>query len=306
MSLDQDSSAPLRDLNAAFLGNPVRILVPDGLHIEQPIELLWITQPTELTSGRVEIVIGQQSSLTVVERHEGSGATLSNTLMVAHCQEGSAFRYFKLQMESMEAVHLAQQHVRAERASHIELFHLDRGAQLSRNDLRVSLAGAESNLNARGLFTVSGSQHSDNHVRIDHLAERTTSHAVYRGIADGNARAVFSGKILVQSGASGANARLGNQNLLLTPNAEIDSTPALEIYADDVKCSHGSTTGQLDQAALFYLRSRGIAEQEARQMLVEAFAAEIITQLPEHPLRDPLLALLRSGARAGFVAGGMQ
>lgn len=293
-----DAEAPLRDLNSAFLATTVRITVPDAVVIGQSIEMLWYTRSAGLSTGRVEVNLGRNSRLTLIERHESAGAALSNNVTLFNCGEASCVSYCKLQLESTEAVHLAQQYLSAGADSRAELMHIDLGAQLGRNDLRIVLAGAGSEVNARGLFCVDGARHLDNHARIDHVAPRTTSVAIYRGIADGNARAVFSGNVVVASGASGTNARLTNQNLLLTTTAEIDSTPALQINADDVKCSHGSTTGQLDSSAVFYLRSRGIGEDEARDMLMGAFAAELLAGTRDQPLRDALQAIVRGHVTA--------
>jgi Fe-S cluster assembly protein SufD len=170
--------------------------------------------------------------------------------------------------------------------------HLDVGASLARNDLVVRLAAPGARVDADGLFFAADGRHLDNHTRIEHAAPATTSRESYRGIADSRGRGVFNGKVIVEAGADGSDARLTSQNLLLSAGAEIDTKPELEIYADDVKCSHGATVGQLDPAALFYLRSRGLPLDAARRMLIAAFAREVLLRLPSPVLEAHVMAAL--------------
>ncbi len=178
------------------------------------------------------------------------------------------------------------------RGATADLLHLDLGARLARNDLRVDLVAPEATVHAYGLFFADASRHLDNHTHIEHLAPHTFSREVYRGIMDGTGRGVFNGKIVVRPGADKTDARLRNQNLLLSRGAEVDTKPELEIYADDVKCSHGATTGQLDRDSIFYLRSRGIPEEQARRLLIASFAREVVRRLPPGPLEAHVVGIL--------------
>jgi len=184
-------------------------------------------------------------------------------------------------------MHVANQIVRVAKNAHFENVSVDIGSQLARNDLNIDLHGERAHANLFGLFMSNGNRHTDNHLRVDHLAPYTTSLEHYRGILSDTARGVFNGKIIVHSGADGTDAQMNNRNLLLSERAEIDTKPELEIYTDEVKCAHGSTTGQLDQNAMFYLQARGVPQETARLMLVGAFAREIIAHIRS---RIPALA----------------
>jgi Fe-S cluster assembly protein SufD len=199
--------------------------------------------------------------------------------------EGAVLRHYKLQRESREAFHLQTIAVRQARASHFTSVHAAFGGALARTDIRADLEGEGSECILDGLFVGAGSQHLDTHTTISHAAPHTTSREVYRGVLDGRARGVFHGRIVVRPGAQKTDAMQTNKNLLLSRDALVDSTPALEIFADDVKCKHGSTIGQLDATALFYLRSRGIGEREARAILTRAFAADVAGRVALPSLR---------------------
>jgi len=176
-------------------------------------------------------------------------------------------------------MHIANQVVRVATDACFNGINFDLGSQLARNDLTVELHGERAHASLYGLFMANGNRHVDDHLRVDHRAPETTSRENYRGILNDAARGVFNGKIIVHPGADGTDAQMNNRNLLLSEKSEIDTKPELEIYTDDVKCSHGSTTGRLDNNALFYLRTRGVPENLAHIMLVSAFAQEIIDKV---------------------------
>lgn len=282
----------LAALNAALLGDGLVIDVADGAIIDSPIYLVCTNHSNQLTQNRILLRLGTGSRATFIEHHTSAGEGISNTVTDIVCEPESALRYVKIQEEAPAATHLAIQRVTLDDRSRADLLHLDFGAHLARNDLHAELCGSGAEVSAHGLFHADGERHLDNHTRIDHRAPHTVSRELYRGVVDGTAHGIFNGKIIVHPGAVGTDARLRNQNLLLSPSAEINTKPELEIYTDDVRCSHGATTGQLDAAAIFYLRSRGISAEQARRMLIASFVGEILKMAPPGAAAAHLTRLL--------------
>jgi Fe-S cluster assembly protein SufD len=272
----------LAALNTAFLSDALVLRVPENTDVARPVHVVFATDEQRVSvQARILIHVSRHSRVTLVEHHVGRGAGLTNAVTEASCAEGAHLRYIKIQDQDPDAYHLAAQHVQLAQDSQFDAVHLDFGARIARNDLAVRLSGHGATAQLHGLFVVDGQRHVDNHTRIDHVAAHTTSRESYRGIINDKGRGIFNGKIIVHAGADGTDAQLNNRNLLLSPTAEIDTKPELEIYTDDVKCSHGTTTGQIDSEAMFYLRSRGVPENEARRLLVLAFATEVVTLLNE-------------------------
>jgi Fe-S cluster assembly protein SufD len=286
------ASSALPALNAALLRDGLVIDIADAAAIEAPIYLAVATGTAGAAHNRILVRLGAGARATLIEHHLSDGESVSNSVTDVVCGPGAQLRYLKLQDEAETAAHIATQQFTLEPAARAELLHLDLGAGLARNDLMIRLAGRGAAVHAHGFFHADGERHLDNHTRVDHCAPETLSRELYRGIADGRGRGVFNGKVIVHKGAAGTDARLSNQNLLLSSAAEIDTKPELEIYADDVKCSHGATTGQLDATAIFYLRSRGIDAAEARRMLIASFACEILQHAPAGTIGAHVLALL--------------
>jgi Fe-S cluster assembly protein SufD len=293
---DKVVNGRLGALNLALLEDGLHVTVPQGLVVEHPVHVLFAAT-AGIAQNRLVLDLGPGSHCTVLEHHLGAGDGVSNTVTDARLGEGAQLRYVKLQLEAREATHLASQHFATGPGARARLLHLDFGAALARNDLAVRLAGRGAAVDADGLFVADDGRHLDNHTRIDHEAPQTTSREAWRGIADGRGRGVFNGKVIVHAGADGSDARLVSQNLLLSVGAEIDTKPELEIHADDVKCSHGATVGQIDPAALFYLRSRGIPHDEARRMLIAAFARQVLLRLPFAALDAHVMAALAGRLR---------
>jgi Fe-S cluster assembly protein SufD len=286
-SLNSDPAADLAALNAAFLSGGLLIDVAPGARIEKPLEVLMHVDGQPVAAQpRLRDTVGSKSQFTLVEHYTGAGDGLTNAVTDVHCADGAHLTYVKLQTESTDSHHVALQRVVLEGNSHAEIVQLDLGGRLARNDLQVELAAPGAQLGIHGLFLADGQSHVDNHTRLGHRAPHTYSRERYRGIAAERGQGVFNGKIIVHEGADGTDAGLSNRNLLLSKQAEIDTKPELEIYADDVKCAHGATTGQLDANALFYLRSRGLDAATARSVLVNAFAREILEQIPLLRLRE--------------------
>ncbi len=275
-------------LNTALLDDALVLDIEKGAILAEPIQLVFRSDGAagpEAQYPRVLILAGERSQASVVQTYVGQGRYFTNAVTEIELGEGALLEHFVLQRESTAACHVHTLAARQSRASHFTSHNLAFGGALARTDISVLLdaEGAECTLN--GLFIGRGEQHLDNHTIVDHAKPRCVSRELYKGILDDAARGVFHGKVIVRQDAQKTDAVQTNKNLLLSRRALVNSTPALEILADDVKCKHGSTTGQLDAAALFYLRSRGIGEDAARAILTQAFAADIAERIKIPSLR---------------------
>jgi Fe-S cluster assembly protein SufD len=252
--------------------------------------------------ARTLVVAGRTSECRIVECYASpaDGTSLTNAVTELVVEDGARVERCKLQLEGEDALHVATLAVRLGRDARFFDHSLVLGAALSRDDIDVRFDGEGGECQLNGLFAVDGKRVADTHSRIDHAKPHCTSRELYKGVLDDQARGVFNGLVIVRPGAQKTDAWQVNRNLLLSGEALVHSTPQLEILADDVKCKHGSTTGQLDPAALFYLRSRGIGAEEARGLLTWAFANELLRQLPDAPARAA--ALRRLAPRLGSAA----
>ncbi|MGH8120778.1 MAG: Fe-S cluster assembly protein SufD, partial [Gammaproteobacteria bacterium] len=222
------------------------------------------------------------------------GSYFTNTVTEACVQKGAVLQHYKIQREGQSCYHVGNFDIRQEQDSRVESFSIALGGSLVRNDIRARLDAEGAGIRMNGLYLAGGRQHIDNHTRVDHLQPRTWSHENYRGVLNEHARGVFNGKVIVHKDAQKTDASQNNANLLLSDNAEVDTKPELEIYADDVKCAHGATVGQLDQDMLFYLRSRAIDETTARNLLTYAFVDEVLREVGIAPLRRHLEQMIIS------------
>jgi Fe-S cluster assembly protein SufD len=287
-------------LNTAFVQDGAFVCIPDNVIVETPIHLLFITTDGSLpllSQPRNLIIVGKNSQATLVENYVGMGPAptyLTNAVTEVVAHENAVIDHYKLQNESETAFHVGTTCVYQSRQSNFSSNSLSFGSALARNNLTALLdaEGAECTLD--GLYLVAGEQHVDNHTTIDHAKSYCTSRELYKGILDGKSRAVFNGKILVRPDAQKTNADQTNKNLLLSDDALIDTKPQLEIFANDVRCTHGATVGQLEEDAIFYLRSRAIGQEEARTILTYAFASDIINRVKLDPVRNHLDQLLLS------------
>jgi Fe-S cluster assembly protein SufD len=284
-------------LNTAFLQDGVFIYIPQNRVIEQPITIDYLAAADGralVWHRRCLIVAEPNSQASIVERYRGraSDVYFTNAVTEIVLGEGAIVDHCKLQQESATAFHVHTIQVQQGRASNFANHAIAHGAKLARNEVNVVLGaeGCECTLN--GLYMAGGDQLIDHHTLIEHAKPHCTSHELYKGILDGKAHGVFRGKIHVHPDAQKTDAKQTNQTLLLSEDAIINTKPQLEIYADDVKCTHGATVGQLDAEALFYLRSRGIAKDEARALLTYAFANDIMGRIKIDALRDELEKLL--------------
>ena len=288
------------DLNTAFIEDGALVFVAPGVVLEEPVHLLYLSlnpgdAPT-VSFPRTLIVAGKGSEARVVESYGGPDGQvyLTNAVTEIVVEEGASVDHYKLQREGDRAFHVATLAVRQGRNARFSDHAVAFGADLSRNDIGVLFGGEGGECTLNGLFLADGERHADTHTRVDHAVPRCTSRQLYKGVVDGAARGVFDGLVLVRKDAQKTDASQTNKNLLLSRQALVDSTPRLEILADDVKCKHGSTTGQLDPQALFYLRSRGIAETAARTLLTYAFASDVVRRIRVEPLRKAVEAHLQS------------
>ena len=290
---------PFTALNTAFLQDGAFIRVPNGKVVEDPIHLLFVStsQPEPAVAyPRNLIVLEDGARLTVTESYAGldAGVYFTNAVTEAVVGEGAALDHYKLQRESERAFHVATLEIEQGRASSVSDNSIALGGGLVRNDVNQRFTAEGGDLSMNGLYSVTGQQHVDNHTRIEHLTPNCASRELYKGILDGRARGVFYGNIIVHKGAQKTNAVQTNKNLLLSKEALVDSIPGLQILANDVKCRHGSTTGQLDEDAVFYLRSRGIDPETARSVLTYAFAREVVDRIQVPAMRATLGVLLVS------------
>ncbi len=271
-------------LNTALWRDGAFIYVPPKLVVERPINVISVAQveAQPIAFFPRNLLIGAESSqCTVIEQYGtvGEGRYLCSPVTEVVVAENAVVDHYKLQRESKEAFHMATFQIQQARDSNFSSHSISWGGDLVRNDVNAVLAGEGCLTTLNGLYMVEGTQLVDNHMRVDHVMPNCDSHELFKGILEGNSRAVFSGRIFVHKGAQKTNAKQTNRNLLLSENALCNSNPQLEIFADDVKCTHGSTVGQLDETAIFYLRSRGIGEEAARSLLTYAFAADIVSRI---------------------------
>ncbi|MEA2639893.1 MAG: Fe-S cluster assembly protein SufD [Chloroflexota bacterium] len=280
-------------LNTALLDDGAVVVVPAGTILEAPIQLLFVSSDREQPTGshpRVLIVVGRGAEATVVETHAalGSAPSFANAVAEIMVGEGAGLTYYKVVRDGAACFHVGTTQVQQERDSRFTSFAITLGGPLVRNDLNVALdaEGAECTLN--GLYLTAGGDHVDNHTFVDHARPHGTSREVYKGVLDGSSRAVFNGKVFVRPGANGTDAQQTNRNLLLSNDAHVDTKPQLEIFADDVRCTHGAAIGQLDDEMIFYLNSRGMSDDTARRLLTYGFAGEVLEAMGVAEVRATL------------------
>ena len=293
---------PFAALNTAFVHDGAFVHVPARTVFEQPIQLLFLAVPSGnaplISHPRNLIVVEREARASVVETYvalaEGGGTYWTNAVTEVVAGDGARVDCYRIQRESDRAYHVAVTDVHQGRDSIANVHAVSFGGALARHDLRGTLAGPGGYLILNGLYALTGDQHADHHTAIDHAAPHCESHEYFNGVLDDRSRGVFNGRIIVRPGAQKTDSKQTNNNLLLSRDAHADSQPQLEIYADDVKCTHGSTVGPLDPKALFYLESRGIGEDEARRLMTYGFAAEILNRMDIAPLREQLDRIVRA------------
>jgi Fe-S cluster assembly protein SufD len=299
--LSGEGSDAFSALNTAFLQGGAFLHIPTGVEVEAPVQLLFLTASGEAESmssveaesaafPRVLVVAERDSRLDIIETYASlsDAAYFTNAVVEVFVGEGARVTHFKVQDEGERAFHIASTRAEVVHNGYYDLTTVTLGAQLSRHNIEVVLASEGSECRVDGLYIVGTGQHADTHSLIDHREPHGTSRQNYKGILDGKSRAVFNGRVYVHEGAHQTDAEQSNKNLLLSTDARVDTKPQLEIYNDDVKCSHGATVGQLEEEELFYLLSRGLHTDLARNLLTYGFAEEIVERVKFDSIRAQL------------------
>jgi Fe-S cluster assembly protein SufD len=290
--LSGEGSDAFSALNTAFLGGGALLYAPKGVEAGAPVQLLFVStaEAEAATFPRVLVVAERDSRLDLIETYAstGEGTYLTNAVVEVFVGEGARVSHYKVQDEGANAFHIASTRAELSRTSSYDLTTVTLGAQLSRHNIEVLLESEGAECRIDGLYIVGTGQHADTHSLIDHRVPNCASRQNYKGILDGRSRAVFNGRVFVRENARGTDAEQSNKNLLLSREARVDTKPQLEIYNDDVKCSHGATVGQLDEDELFYLVSRGLHTDLARNLLTYGFAEEIVAKIKFESIREQL------------------
>jgi Fe-S cluster assembly protein SufD len=276
---------PFAALNTAFFTDGAFVRIGDDAVLEKPVHILHVTTRRETPAAvfpRSLVVAGRNSQAVVVESHAGfgGGSYFASAVTEVVAADGAIVTHVKIEEESPNAFHIASMHSHQGRASTVALQNISLGAALTRNDVVAVLAAEGGEARLDGLYLAGGVRLVDNHTTIDHAMPHCASRELYKGILDDTARAVFNGRIVVRPDAQKTDSKQTNRNLLLSDDAVINTNPQLEIFADDVRCTHGATIGQLDEEALFYVRSRGVSRAMAERLLIYAFASEILDRIP--------------------------
>ncbi len=294
-------------LNTAFIRDGAFVHVPRGLVLQEPVHLIFGSAPGSapaVAHTRVLLIVDEGAQATVVEHYLGDDATYwTNQVTEAVVGDRARLELIRLQQEGAGAYHVARLHTTQGRDSEVRIHPLAFGGALARHDITNVLDGPGAELLLNGLYLLGGRQHADHHTVIDHARPDCRSHEYFNGVLGDSARGVFNGRIIVRPGAQRTDSKQTNHNLVLSEEARADSQPQLEIYADDVKCTHGATLGPLDPKELFYLQSRGIAPAEARALLVYGFGAEILGRLQHAGMRERLETMLRERLATRGAAG---
>lgn len=299
-ALCRAESHPFASLGTAFLSDGVVLSVARGVVLPAPITLVFLSLQGKVARyPRVLLRAGENSECCVVEEHidAESSSGFSCAITEIHAETAARVRHVKVQRESLETIHVGLIGVALERSARVDTSTLSFGGRLVRNEVQAVLGGEHAQCNLFGLTVLTGAQHVDNSTVLDHQQPHCDSRENYKGIYAQKSRGVFSGTIIVQPGAQKTNAFQSNRSVLLSDEASIDTRPQLKIWADDVKCTHGATVGQLDEEALFYARARGISRAEAERMLVTAFASEIVAEVGIDPLKEYIAMLIEQKLR---------
>lgn len=280
-------------LNTALASDGIVVRVPDNTTVEQPIILRFITDARDkniASQPRNLVIVGRNAEVTMAESYRtlGERSSFVNVVTEIVLDRDARMQYYKVQDETDKAYHIGTTQVSQTDSSHFYSATVTVNGNFVRNNLNIVLNGQHAEAYMYGLYMPNGRQHVDNHTLVDHAMPNSYSNELYKGILDDNGTGVFNGKIYVRPDAQKTNAYQSCKNVVLAPGASMNTKPQLEIYADDVKCSHGTTTGQLNDEALFYMRSRGIPKDEARTLLLYAFAQDVLSQIKIQPIREYL------------------
>jgi Fe-S cluster assembly protein SufD len=289
---------PFVALNTAFISDGAYVHLPRGVVVEAPIYLLYLSTKEDaptMTHPRNLIVAEDEAQVAVIEDYAsvgGASVVLSNAVTELVAGESAVAQHYLIEREHLKAFNLSTLRIEQGRSANVASHSVLLGGGLVRNNVHPVLAGEGGECLINGLFLGTGSQHLDNYMHVEHAAPHCGSRQFYNGILDGQAHGVFHGRIVVHKPAQKTDAKQTNRNLLLSDDAQIDTKPQLEIYADDVKCTHGATIGQIEENALFYLQSRGISELEARKLLLMAFAEECVDRMQSTVAKEHIARLI--------------
>ncbi|HST53669.1 MAG TPA: Fe-S cluster assembly protein SufD [Pyrinomonadaceae bacterium] len=291
--LSEQGGDAFSSLNTSFLRGGAFLFVPAGVRADAPVQLLFLSTRADAEFAvfpRALVVTGRESSLDIIESYAATGgeAYFDDAVVEVFVGHGARVTHCKVQDESVRAFHVASTRAELARDSFYDLTTVTLGAQLSRHNIEVKLDNEGAECRVDGLYIVGTGQHADTHSLISHLKPHCTSRQNYKGILDGKSRAVFNGRVFVHEGARGTDAVQSNKNLLLSTDARVDTKPQLEIFNDDVKCAHGATVGQLEEEELFYLVSRGLHTDLARNLLTYGFAEEVVAKIKFESIRAQL------------------
>jgi Fe-S cluster assembly protein SufD len=293
----EKNAYPFAALNTAFFEDAVVIRVAPRAVVTQPIHVLFVSAPGGKRTGcapRLVVEAGEQSEVTIIESYAGvgEGVSLTNAVTEFELAPGAVVDHVKIQRESLASFHLAATFVHLTRSSTFTSRAITFGGKIARNDIHAVLDGEGAECTLNGLYLADGESLVDTHTTIDHAKPHCPSHEVYKGILAGKSRAVFNGKIIVRQDAQKTDAKQTNKALLMSGEATINTKPQLEIFADDVKCTHGAAIGQLDEDQLFYLRARGLAEIDARSLLIHAFAGQVVDGIRIDAVRERVMQVM--------------
>jgi Fe-S cluster assembly protein SufD len=277
-------------LNTAFIDEGALLVIPKDVRIETPIHLLYVSTGSKVSFPRLLIVAESFSEAAIIESYARSDETkyLTNSVVEITLADEAKLKHFRVQRESHEAFHIGTTAAQIRRGTIYDATSINLGGAISRHDINVKFNAEGGECFVDGLYMLSGAQHHDTHSVIDHKLPNCLSHQTYKGVLNDKSRGVFNGKVFVRENASGTDAQQSNKNLLLSDDARVDTKPQLEIFNDDVKCAHGATVGQLEEEELFYLRSRGLSEKLARNLLTYGFAEEIINKIEIESIKTEL------------------
>jgi Fe-S cluster assembly protein SufD len=297
---DTAGAQPFASLNAALFADGFVLMLEPGVRLEHPIEIVhWGEATAQSWHQRNLVMLGEGSSARIVETFAGSGSYWANLVTTVRLGRGAVLQHAKLQDEARDALHFAVTRAHLAERARYETFVLILGGRLAREDIQPKLEGEGAAVGVNGAYLLRGEQEATTAIVVDHAAPGGTTRELWKGVVEERAHGVFLGTIAVRPDAQKTDAQQTNKNLLLSPRANVDTKPELEILADDVKCAHGATVGELDESALFYLRARGIPAAEARRMLIEAFALDALETVADAAMREYLAVHLRRWLNEG-------
>lgn len=274
-------------LNLAF-ANLIFVSIPKETSLDKPIEFEFSTAEGTANFPHVIVIAEAGSKAVLIEKYDSGGKSFTNAAIQVFVEDNANLTHYRVQKESAEAFHIGTTEVTLGRGSRYDSTNINLGGAIARHDVHVKFTAEGAECFVDGLYMLGGTQHADTHSTIDHTVPNCISHQTYKGILDGKSRGVFNGKVFVRENANGTDAQQSNKNLLLSNDARVDTKPQLEIFNDDVKCAHGATVGQLEDEELFYLLSRGISRDLARNLLTYGFAEEIINKIGIETIKKDL------------------